>query len=242
MKLPQTSPDDASELRSREDPPCLSIVIPTSNEEAQIHRILERTLAEKITEVIVVDGGSTDKTREIASAYPVRVLRSTPGRANQMNTGAAAASSNTLLFLHADTLPQPGFAEEAINALRRPGVIAGAFDLAIDSDSAALRLIEKCVAWRSRKRRMPYGDQGLFLSRSTFEELGGFPEMPALEDYEFLRRLRRRGEIAIAPLSAVTSARRWRERGIWRTTALNQFCILAYRAGIPIKSIARWLK
>jgi len=157
-----------------------------------------------------------------------------------MNAGAAAASGSILLFLHADTRLPPGFDSAVRSALEEPGVVAGAFRLRIGAPGGSLRIIERAVAIRSRVLRMPYGDQGIFVRNETFHELGGFPELPVMEDFEFVRRLRRRGKIRIVSLSAITSGRRWRELGPWRTTWINQKVILGYYLGISPERLAAW--
>ena len=118
----------------------------------------------------------------------------------------------------------------------------GAFEFAIAGEFAGRRLIERGANWRARHRQLPYGDQGLFLRRDTFFELGGFPALPIMEDYAFVRRLARRGEIVLAPAVAVTSGRRWRKRGALRTTLLNQLIVLGYHAGVAPARLARWYR
>jgi GT2 family glycosyltransferase len=152
----------------------------------------------------------------------------------------AAAGGRTLLLLHADTRLPDGYARDVERVLGRPGVVAGAFGLRIDAPRRALRLVERAVDVRSRLGGMPYGDQALFLRARVLETVGGVPDLPAMEDYELVRRLRRRGRIAIARSCVTTSARRWQRRGILRTTALNQWCIIAYRVGVDPVRIARW--
>ncbi len=218
----------------------LSVIIPTFNEERTIGHTLEGVCRGGVWEVIVVDGGSTDRTREIACAQGVTVIESSPGRARQLSAGASAATGDTLLFLHADTSLPSGFDENVFLTLSRPGVCAGAFRLRIDSQRRAYRLIERLVNFRSHVRQMPYGDQAIFVSAEAFREVGGFPDVPIMEDYALMRRLRRLGRIRIAPAVVVTSARRWIEYGVWRTTLRNQICIAAYRLGVSPSRIVTW--
>jgi len=217
----------------------LSVIIPALNEEKTIGHTLERVRGGNVWEVIVVDGRSTDRTRDIARAHGATVIESSPGRGRQLAAGAAAAAGDTLLFVHADTSLPTGFDDYVFRVLDRPGVVAGAFRLLIDAEGPSFRLIEKMVNFRSRVRQMPYGDQAIFVSADVLRESGGFPDLPIMEDYALIRRLRRMGRIQIAPATVVTSARRWLEGGVWRTTLRNQACIVAYRLGVPPARIAR---
>ena len=217
----------------------LSVIIPTFNEERTIGHTLDRVRGGSTWEVIVVDGRSMDRTREIARAHGATVVESPPGRAHQLTAGASFATGDTLLFLHADTSLPSGFDDYIFRALDKPGVSAGAFRLLIDAEGRSFRLIERMVNFRSRVRQMPYGDQAIFVRANVFHEAGGFPHLPIMEDYVLIRRLRRIGRIEIAPATVVTSARRWIKHGVWRTTLLNQICLAAYRLGVPPARIAR---
>lgn len=211
----------------------ITIVIPVLNEAGMIQTTLQRLLDEPDIEVIVVDGGSEDKTVELAWEMGVKVIICPGGRARQMNAGAEAATGDMLLFLHADTqLPYryPAIVEQV---LRTPQTIAGAFELKIDGEERSLRLVERMVNWRSRFLSLPYGDQAIFLKVSVFQEMGGFPDLPIMEDFELISRLKRRGKIAIAHPPVLTSARRWQRLGVWRTTLINQLIILGYFLGVP---------
>jgi rSAM/selenodomain-associated transferase 2/rSAM/selenodomain-associated transferase 1 len=218
----------------------ISVIIPTLNEADYLPRTLGSLLGAENLEVIVVDGGSNDGTTEIAERKGYRALRGPPGRALQMNAGARAAHGSILLFLHADTCLPPAFDSAVLAALREPGVVGGAFRLRIDAPGLSFRLIERAVGIRSHRLQMPYGDQGIFIAKETFEELGGFPVLPIMEDFEFVRRLRRRGRIRIARLPVITSARRWQELGPWRTTWINQKVILGHYLGVSPERLAVW--
>ena len=218
----------------------LSVIIPALNEEKTIAHTLERVRGGSVWEVIVASGRSTDRTREIARAFGATVVESAPGRGPQLAAGVAAATGDTLLFLHADTSLPLGFDDYIISVLDLPGVSAGAFRLVIDGEGRALRLIERLVNWRSRVRQMPYGDQAIFVPVDVLRAAGGVPDMPVMEDYVLIRRLRRMGRIGIAPAAVVTSARRWLGRGVWRTTMCNQLCVAAYRLGVSPARIVRW--
>lgn len=215
----------------------ISVIIPTLNESAGIQKSIESVGPGM--EVIVVDGGSTDDTLRMAEALGARTLRVTGGRAAQMNAGAQVAIGDILLFLHGDTQLPKGFGDLMHEALQDESAIAGAFYLQIDAPLRQLRWVEYGVNWRSRVLQMPYGDQGIFLRSATFQQVGGFPEQPIMEDFELMRRLQRLGKIAIIPIPVVTSARRWLQRGILRTTLINQLVILGYFLGVDTQYLKK---
>ena len=226
----------------------ISIVIPTLNEAATITKILANIHPLPNVEVIIVDGGSIDHTIKLAQASGVRVLSSPKGRAHQMNVGAKAATGEILLFLHADTVLPSGF-EQMVRSTLQPPIdkqlpitIAGAFTLKIDDPMPSLRWIEWMVTWRSKWRQMPYGDQAIFLTAETFRSIGGFVEMPIMEDFELIKRLQRRGRIEILAAPVLTSARRWLQRGIWQTTLINQAIIIGYSIGISPDRLVTWYR
>lgn len=218
----------------------VSVIVPARNEAGGISATLDRVVNNAGSEVLVVDGGSEDNTVDIARKAGARCLRSAPGRAAQMNAGAVEARGDILLFLHADTLLPPDYRDHVESALAGEGVIAGAFRLAFDDPRLSLRLIASGANLRSRYRQLPYGDQALFLRRETFECLGGFRELPVMEDYDFVRRLRRRGRVALTPAHVKTSARRWLAHGIWRTTLTHQCMVLGWRLGVSPERLAAW--
>jgi hypothetical protein len=220
----------------------LSVIIPALNEAALIADTLAAASKDPHTEIIVVDGQSTDPTPDIAAASGARVLRAMPPRSVQMNAGAAAARGAYLLFLHADTRLPPDFAAQARRTLAVPGAVAGAFRLKIGSAAPGLRLIERVANWRSRWLQLPYGDQAIFLTRASFWRTGGFRPLPIMEDYDLMRRLRRHGSIRMAPGFAVTSARRWQQLGILKTWLINQQIIAAYALGIPAERLSAWYR
>ena len=220
----------------------ISVIIPALNEALHIKRTLEAAQRGKPHEMIVVDAGSVDGTREIAKDGGAIVLQSSAGRSRQMNEGAARASGATLLFLHADTVLPDDYVDVAANALAVPGVNAGAFQFRVDGNLRGKSLVEWGANLRSRWLQMPYGDQGLFLRRSLFEQLGGFADLPVMEDYEFVRRLRRGGRVLTVSLAAVTSGRRWLRFGILRTTLINAFMILGYHFGVHPERLARFYR
>jgi rSAM/selenodomain-associated transferase 2/rSAM/selenodomain-associated transferase 1 len=217
----------------------ISVIIPTLNEAQVIAATISNLNKCRHTEIIVVDGGSRDKTVFLAREMGARVLTSTPSRAAQMNLGAAHASGDVLLFLHADTSLPKNFENCVLAAIARQNISAGAFSLGIDSGVQGLRIIERVANWRSRFLQMPYGDQALFVTRRLFHEIGGYPDYPIMEDFEFVRKLKKKGKIAILPESVQTSPRRWLNLGILKTWLLNQIIIGAYCLGIPPRRLSR---
>ncbi|MBN3951833.1 MAG: TIGR04283 family arsenosugar biosynthesis glycosyltransferase [Nostoc sp.] len=220
----------------------ISIIIPTLNEAGNIKEAIATTQPSKDIEVIIVDAGSEDGTVEIAQSLNIKVISSSPGRAVQMNAGAVAASGDILLFLHADTRLPTGFDNMIRTALQQPGTVAGAFNLRIDASLLSLRWVEWGVNARSHFYQMPYGDQAIFLTKAVFQQIGGFPELPIMEDFELMRRLKRTGCIVIILTPVVTSARRWLQKGVFKTTLLNQLVIIAYLLGVSPERICRWYR
>ena len=218
----------------------LSVIIPTLNEEMNLIATLHAVgKPQDDLEIIVVDAGSTDQTLAIADQHGCKAFVGNRGRACQMNAGAAAATGEHLLFLHADTLLPDGYQQEIQRMLATP-VQCGAFPLHIAASGIALRIVEAGVALRSRFLQMPYGDQALFFRAADFYEHGGFKQLAIMEDYQMIARIRRSGRIGIAERPVTTSARRWLKKGILRTTLVNQICVIAYRLGFSDKTIA-WL-
>lgn len=216
------------------------MIVPTLNEERLLASCLRSLQGTAIAEVIVVDGGSTDQTRRVAEEHGARLVDSEPGRARQMNAAAAVARGDVLLCVHADTVLPSEFGAAVIETLDDERVALGAFRLRIDSTRSSLRWIERLVDWRSRHLGLPYGDQALFFPRKLFEEVEGYPCIPVMEDFELVRRLRRRGRVVVLQQAVKTSARRWLERGVARTTALNQACMLGHLLGVSPDRLARW--
>lgn len=219
--------------------PKISVVVPTLNEADNLAACLQSVRTGRHLETIVVDGGSGDGTAQAAREWGARVLQSPPPRAAQMNTGAAAATGDLLLFLHADCRLPEGFDEQVRAVLRRPGVVAGAFRLHIDSPRASMRIMERVANLRARFLRKPYGDQALFMPARLFERIGGFRQIAVMEDFELMQRLARRGRIALADGAVRTSARRWQRVGPWKTWWVNQLVVAGYYMGASPRTLAR---
>ena len=217
----------------------ISVIIPALNEADNIAETLLSIGHENNIQVIVADGGSQDNTVSIAQSLGAKVINVLPPRSKQMNEGAAEATGDVLLFLHADSRLPKSFDRLVLRSLARPGIAAGAFELRIDAPTPALRLIERIANWRSRCLRTPYGDQAIFMLSRVFHEAGGFSDFPIMEDFELIRRLRKKGEIITVSASVLTSSRRWQNFGILKTTLINQLIIIAYYMGIPPDTIAR---
>jgi rSAM/selenodomain-associated transferase 2 len=222
--------------------PAISIIIPTLNEAASIATTMKSARACTGVEIIVADGRSSDGTGEMAKGLGARLLTVTGGRAKQVNAGAMAANSEVLLFLHGDTRLPAGFDKHVMNLLTMPDTAAGAFTLGIDGPEIGLRLIERLANFRSRFFQMPYGDQAIFLRASLFRSIGGFPEIPIMEDFVFMQRVKKEGRVVIAPIAVSTSSRRWKKLGILKTTLINQAVLLAYFLGSDHERLARWYR
>jgi rSAM/selenodomain-associated transferase 2 len=220
-------------------PGIVSVIIPTLNESSRIAEAVRPLVAAPDVEVIVADGGSTDGTADVAQASGARVVVTRRGRGRQMNAGAAVATGERLLFLHADTRLPDGFTKD-VGRILNDGACAGAFRLRIDGGHRGLRVVEWGANVRSSWLQLPYGDQGLFLPAELFYRLGGYQELPLMEDFEFCRRLKRHGRIGLADAAVSTSARRWEQLGVVRTTLVNQLCVAGYLLGISPERLARW--
>lgn len=219
----------------------LSIIIPTLNEAAAITATLAplQALRQAQHEVIVVDGGSDDATAAIAATAADRVVTAARGRARQMNAGAALAAREVLLFLHADTALPADCAELIIAGMRRTRRRWGRFDVRLSGAPPLLRVIETAMNLRSRISGIATGDQAIFVERALFEQVGGFPDQPLMEDIALSRLLKRRGRPLCLRARVVTSSRRWETRGIVRTVLLMWRLRLAYFCGADPRRLAR---
>lgn len=212
--------------------PRISIVIPVLNEARSIEKTLWSTLPMDNVEIVVVDGESRDETVDIARRYGVRLLTTAAGRGPQLNAGARVADGSVFIFLHADTRLPPDADSLVRKALADASVAAGAFSLSIDAVGKRFRIVEKGANIRSRYLGLPYGDQAIFMRRRTFQRLGGFPEIPVMEDFVMMNRARRLGRVVLLPQPALTSGRRWLRLGVVRTTLINQRMLLSYALGL----------
>jgi hypothetical protein len=217
--------------------PYVSVIIPTLNEARQIEQTLAAATCPD-AEIIVSDGHSTDRTVDRARAQGARIVVGQRGRAVQQNRGAVAARGDVLLFLHADTRLPENYAAHVFDTLMDRRTVLGAFRFQTDLDTPAMRWISFWTNLRAGRLQLPYGDQALFLYRDRFHAVGGFPEVPIAEDLYLVRRMHRRGRIALAPVAAVTSGRRWRRLGPLRTTLVNTIIALGCLAGVPPQRLA----
>jgi len=228
----------------------ISVIIPTLNEERTIAATLAHTTSLGFDELIVVDGGSTDDTPALLESYrlktqssalsPVHWVTAPAGRARQMNEGAKASRGEVLLFLHADT-QLPRDATTVINrALADRRMVGGRFDVRFDRPSMWGTIISKTMNWRSRLSGLATGDQALFVRRPIFEQMGGFADMPLMEDIEFSGRLKQAGATAALTATVTTSFRRWEQQGPLRTILLMWTLRFLYWIGISPSHLVKW--
>jgi rSAM/selenodomain-associated transferase 2 len=210
----------------------ISVVIPVLDEASIIAATLDSVFRLHPHEVIVVDGGSSDKTTQIAAGFRAQVLSSERGRAKQMNLGARQASGNVLLFLHADTrLPETAWGDIS-DALEDSRCVGGRFDVELEGEHWMLQVIGAMINRRSRLTHVGTGDQAIFVRRDIFQAIGGFPDIPLMEDLALCRALKRTGRLACLRSRVVTSARRWENHGVWRTIFRMWTLKLLYLGGV----------
>jgi len=228
-------------MRTLQERFSLSAVIPTWNAAGTLAETLAALgQAAMVREVIVADGGSSDETIAYARSARARVIMAPPGRGSQLAAGAAAASGDWLLFLHADCRLEPGW-ERAVGAfLAGPEAArqAGYFDFALDDEATAARRLERIVAWRCRTLALPYGDQGLLIAHTLYDAVGGFRPLPLMEDVDLVRRIGRR-RLARIGARCLASARRYRRDGYLRRPLRNLLCLSLYLAGVPAARIVK---
>jgi rSAM/selenodomain-associated transferase 2 len=217
----------------------VSVIIPTLNEAEHIQQLLDdlQPLREAGGELIVVDGGSTDATCQLARAQVDQLLQTTAGRARQMNAGAASASGSHLWFVHADTRVSAEVLA-ALLAACRGDLLWGRFDLRLSGERRLFRVIETLINWRSRLSGVATGDQGMLVAKTAFKSAGGFPDMPLMEDVALSKKLRKMRWPHCFTTRLWTSSRRWEESGVWRTILLMWWLRLAYFVGVPADRLA----
>lgn len=220
--------------------PQISIIIPVLNEADIVAAAIEHAWQTDPHEVVVVDGGSDDDTLDVAAATGAQVVQSAPGRGVQQNAGARASKGNVLLFLHADCWLEPQGLDQISKALSDPDVSAGAFRQRIEADGFLYRWLESHNARRVQNRSLPYGDQGIFLKRELFVQLGGFPEVALMEDLLLMREVRRQTEVVLLPGPLHVSARRWQKYGVIRQSLRNRVLLIAERLGVPLDRLAEF--
>jgi rSAM/selenodomain-associated transferase 2/rSAM/selenodomain-associated transferase 1 len=218
----------------------ISIIIPTLNEETNLPKTLQSIPRISSCEVIVVDGGSQDRTVSIAKEWGAKIVTTEPSRGGQMNAGAAKASGDILVFLHADTLLPENFAELIRNTLADPSVPGGSFALKFSPSSRHLNIKSKTISWRTTVFRKPYGDQALFVRASLFHLMGGYADIPLMEDVEFVNRLRRRGKLAFLREPVITDSRHFESQGRIRATLRNKLTKMGYALGVSPERLARF--
>ncbi len=221
----------------------LSIVVPVLNEQSQINAAVEHIRAQSFDgayEIIVVDGDPNGGTIRVVRDEAVTCIAGSKGRGRQMNAGACVSRGDVLLFLHADTRLPPSALTNVRRVLESGKYVGGAFDLAIDSQRWILKYIAARANMRSRWNRIPYGDQAIFIRKDYFEKIGGFKDIPLMEDVDLMWRIRKDGrEIHILRDKATTSARRWEREGAICTTLKNQIIVMLYYLGVHPDKLAR---
>ena len=227
----------------------IAVVIPALDEADTIGKAVESARDERgdapsgpDVEIVVVDGGSRDRTVDRAQAAGARVLTSPPGRALQLEAGWRATEGEVVLFLHADTRLPRGWARAVRDALADAGVAGGAFALRFAERSFGLAIVEWGAARRARWAGLPYGDQALFVRRAVLEACGGLAPVPIAEDLDLVRAMRARGRLALLPDAVVTSARRYERGGVLRTWCIHAAALVAWLLGVDRTRIARWVR
>lgn len=223
----------------------ISVIIPTLNADARLGACLEALIGAAmdglVRDVVIVDGGSDDSTLDIADGFGARTISAAPGRGGQLAVGAEAAKGPWLLFLHADTVLDAGWADEVAHHMKTHSDKSAVFTLAFDSENAAARFVSSGAMIRTRMLKLPYGDQGLLISRELYDEVGGFREMPLFEDVDIVRRLvraRGRGALRVLASVATTSAERYERLGYAPCVLRNALLLARYHAGASPEKLA----
>lgn len=216
----------------------ISVVIPALNEAATLADTVQRVrTVREVAEIIVVDGGSRDDTGALAEKLGCRVVRSDRGRGRQMRTGAAAATAPVILLLHADTWVEPDMGRAILDALRDPRVVGGGCWKVFREPHWLMRGSRCKCAMRFHLFRRFMGDQAMFIRRDALEAIGGVPDVPLMEEFELCRMLKRKGRLALAATTVITSARRFQKLGVLRTYARMWRVTLLYYLGTPLEKL-----
>jgi len=217
----------------------ISVLVPIYNEKEVLSErsAMFQNIA-KVAELLFVDGGSTDKSEDIAARYG-RIITSEKGRARQMNAGAREASGDILSFLHADNIVSPETINSIEKAVRENEVIGGCLTQRNESERPVFRFIEWQGNNRARRTKIFYGDQGIFVRKDVFDQLGGFPDVPIFEDVLFSQKLKQAGKTTVLPDKIRVSARRWEKRGIFKTTLMFNKLLIMFKLGHPLEKIKR---
>lgn len=216
----------------------ISVIIPALNEADNIRETLDCLKTASVHEIIVVDGGSTDGTVAVVSPY-ARVLNSPKGRAAQMNMGAASATGDILLFLHADSVLTKDSFHYVEKTMKSSDIVGGGFKLSFPNNSLMFRMIACGSNWRAKLCSIFFGDQAIFVRRKTFFEIGGYPDIPIMEDWELCRKLKAKGKLVQLPFPVLTSPRRWQKHGIWKTILLMHKLKLMYILGASPQNLKK---
>jgi len=216
----------------------LSVIIPALDEAENISTAISS--ASGAHEVIVADGGSVDSTARLALSLGARVIETERGRGAQMDAGAAVATGDAFVFLHADTILPEGWARAVAASLGRKGNAAGAFRLAIGSPRPWFRLVERAVSLRCRLLGLVYGDQAIFASKEAFFKAGGFKRLPLMEDVDCVKRIRRLGRVELLKEAVTTNPRRWERKGLLRASLTNTAMLLLYCTGVSPRTLCDW--
>jgi len=226
--------------------PSISVIIPVLNEAGGINDVITHIRSQAAVdavEIIVVDGDPAGSTIKAISHPGIITAVAEKGRGSQMNCGALRAAGHILLFLHADTILPPNAFARIRKCMEVPSHAGGAFDLGIDSARKIFRITERYVAWRTRLTRIPFGDQAIFVRRDCFERIGGYRDIPIMEDVDLMRRIRQRGDaICVIPEKVMTSARRWERDGIVFGTLRNWMLQALYCCGVAPERLARFYR
>ncbi|MBP86384.1 MAG: glycosyl transferase family 2 [Planctomycetaceae bacterium] len=220
----------------------ITVIIPALNEESVIDQAIASAWEAGADEVIVVDGGSDDRTVAVAKEYNCKVVAAPKGRASQQNAGAREATGDVFLFLHADSRLGESACQQIRDALERPDVAGGALRQRIEANGLGYRILEQGNAWRVRWLGLPYGDQAIFVRREEFEELGGFPEVKLMEDLLLMKQLRRKAWPVLLPGLVFVDARRWQQHGIIRQTLRNWWLLAAHKLGKSPDQLATYYR